>query len=64
MTNLFDRKTAAFYLGMLLLLVLDAILVVWTFNPLSNLGTQVYASEKRPVVSDTAKPSAFEPGRR
>ena len=55
-----DRKTVAFYLTLLALLVLDLVLILWILNPFSNFGTSAYASQKAPVVSDTSKPSPFE----
>ena len=55
-----DRKTLAFYLTLLGLLVLDLVLILWILNPFSNFATSAYASQKGPVVSDTAKPSPFE----
>jgi len=55
-----DRKTVAFYLTLLALLVLDLVLILWILNPFSNFATSAYASQKGPVVSDAAKPSPFE----
>jgi hypothetical protein len=55
-----DRKTAAFYLTLLALVLLDLVLVLWIFNPFTHFGTSAYASQKVPSVSDSTKPSPFE----
>lgn len=61
MNELFiDRKTAAFYLTLLALVVLDLILILWILHAFSTFGTSAYASQKDLVVSDANKPSPFE----
>lgn len=57
--EIIDRKTAAFYLTMLALIVLDLVLLFWMFSPFNHLGS-AYASEKPATVSDSAKPSPFD----
>lgn len=58
--QIMDRKTVAFYLTLLGVVVLDLVLIVWVLNPFTSLGTSAYASQKVPVVSDAAKPSPFD----
>ena len=55
-----DKKTAAFYLTLLALVVLDVILIVWLLSPFAHLGTHAYASERPAAVNDDAKPSPFD----
>jgi len=55
-----DRKTVAFYLALLGLIVLDLILILWILNPFTHFGTSAYASQNVPVVSDATKPSPFD----
>jgi hypothetical protein len=57
--RILDRKTIAFYLALLGLVLLDAILVLWILSPFTDLGVSAYASQA-PVVSDARKPSPFE----
>lgn len=58
--QLIDRKTAAFYLTLLAVIILDLIVIVWMLSPLTHLGTSAYASQRMPAVSDATKPSPFD----
>jgi hypothetical protein len=55
-----DRKTAAFYLTLLGMVVLDIILLLWIFSPFAHLGTRAFASEKPAAVTEEQKPSPFD----
>ena len=55
-----DRKTAIFYLTLLVLVVLDILMVFWILSPFARFPTSAYASEKARTVSDAGKPSPFE----
>ena len=66
-----DRKTAAFYLTLVGLVVLDMILLVWMFTPVGRYGAAstpvVYAAETPTVIAaklnrneERPKPSSFD----